>query len=171
MVTAVDAELYSAETTIQDKATLRTMMSQIKDKLFGNYGASSDLNMFEYGFSLDKSGFLSLNTTTFNTAVEDDFDNLKTLFIGTAANEGLGTQLKTFVDSLDGFDGLLTTYETNMTSRKESLQEELKKAEETLNNKYDQLADQFAAYGSIITQFEAQFSGLKLLIAQSQASN
>ena len=171
LVTAVDAELYSAETTIQDKATLRTMMSQIKDKLFGNYGASSDLNMFEYGFSLDKSGFLSLNTTTFNTAVEDDFDNLKTLFIGTAANEGLGTQLKTFVDSLDGFDGLLTTYETNMTSRKESLQEELKKAEETLNNKYDQLADQFAAYGSIITQFEAQFSGLKLLIAQSQASN
>ena len=57
-----------------------------------------------------------------------------------------------------------------MNSRKEALEEEKEKAEEDLDNKYSLLAQQFAAYGAIITQFESQFAGLKLMIEQSTAS-
>jgi flagellar hook-associated protein 2 len=142
-------------------------MSQIKETLFGNYGTDDDLNIFNFGFSTDKSGYLSLNSSTFDTALSDNYDDIKNLFVGLAEDEGLGTQLKTYVDALDGFDGLITAYEDNMTDREEALEAEKEKAVEALDTRYAAMAQQFADYGVIINQMEASFSGLKLLIDQS----
>ncbi len=170
LVALVEDELYSSASKIEDKSTLRTMMSGIKDKLFGSYGTSDDLNIFNFGFEINKSGLLSIDSEKLTSAVENNIDDLKSLFLGVAEDEGLGTQLKTYLDDLDSFDGLLTSYQSNMDSRKESLEEERNDAIEDLDNKYALLSQQFAAYGAIINQFEAQFSGLKLMIEQSTAS-
>lgn len=171
LVALVDIELYSTDSKVEDKATLRTMMDSIKSQLFGSYGENSDLNIFNFGFEVDRYGSLSLNTTTFNEKIEDDLDSLKSLFIGSAdeALRGLGTNLKEYVDSLDSFDGLLTSYENNITSRKQTLEEEKEEAIEALDSKYALMAQQFASYSAIITQFENSFSGLKLMIQQSTA--
>ena len=170
LVALVDEELYSSESNIEDKSTLRSMMSGIKDKLFGSYGTSDDLNIFNFGFEIDKNGLLSINSEELNGVIENNINDLKSLFLGVAEDEGLGTQLKTYLDSLDSFDGLLTSYESNMDSRKISLEEERDRAIKDLDSKYALLSQQFAAYGVIINQFEAQFSGLKLMIDQSTAS-
>lgn len=170
LVSLIDAELYSADSKIEDKSTLRSVMTAIKDNLFGNYGENSDLNIFNYGFGLDSSGYLSVDNTKITDAIENDYENFKKLLVGTAENEGLGTQLKTLVDSLDGFDGMLTAYENSMDTRQTSLEEQKEKAIESLDSKYDQLAAQFAAYGTIINQFEASFDSLKLFIAESSSS-
>lgn len=170
LVALVDAELFSAESTLDDKATMRSMMSSIKDKLFGSYGTADDKNLFVVGFEISKTGILSLDTSVFNAAMESDPDGMRELFIGVAEDEGMGTALKEYVDSLDGFDGLLTAYQDNMTTRKTSLEEDKTKAIESLDSKYALLAQQFAAYGNIINQFESSFSGLKLLIQQSTSS-
>jgi len=167
LVTMIDDELYSEESSIDDKSTLRTMMSDIKDRLFGNYGTEGDLSVFNYGFEVDRSGYMSLDTAKFTESIEDDFSGLKNLFIGVAEAEGLGTQLKTYLDDLDSFEGLLTKYEDTMNARKTNLEEERDKAVEDLDSRYSILADQFAAYGAIITQFEAQFSSLSMMIEQS----
>lgn len=168
LVDLVDGELYSAESKINDKSTLRTMMSQIKDMLFGTYGTSDDKNIFNFGFSVNETtGKLSLDSSTFNEAVTNDLASLKELFVGVAEKEGLGTQLKTYVDGLDSSDGLLTAYEDNMDVRKTALEEDKEAAVEDLDNKYKQMAQQFADYGVIINQMEQSFSGLKLLIQQS----
>jgi flagellar hook-associated protein 2 len=167
LVSLVEDELYSSDSKIEDKATLRSMMSDIKDKLFGSYDTDDSLNIFNFGFEIDKSGVLSLDSEKFNGFTETDIDSLKSLFVGVAEDRGLGTQLKEYVDSLDGFEGLLSTYQTNIDARKVSLEEEKEKAIESLDNKYSLLSQQFAAYGTIINQFEAQFAGLKLMIQQS----
>lgn len=173
LVSLVDEELYSSESNIDDKASLRSMMSSIKDKLFGSYGPDNDLNVFNFGFEIDKTGVLSLDSETFNKAIETDVESLKSLFVGVADEDGrgLGTQLKEYVDALDGFDGLLYTYQTNMDARKESLEEEKEKAIDTLDNKYSLLSTQFAAYNTLINEFETQFSSLLLMIEQSVASS
>lgn len=171
LVSLVDEELYSSESNIEDKASLRTMMSSIKDTLFGSYGTDDNLNIFNFGFEIDKSGILSLDSETFNEVVENDIDSLKSLFVGVAEDRGLGTQLKEYVDALDGFEGLLSTYQDNMNARKEALEEEKEKAIETLDSKYESLAAQFAAYNTIISEYETQFSGLQLMIEQSVASS
>ncbi|MDY0051839.1 MAG: flagellar filament capping protein FliD [Aliarcobacter sp.] len=169
LVTMID-DATDADSPISDKSGLRDILSQIKDKLFGSYGESNDKSFFNFGLELDKSGTLSLDTTIFNKAIEDDIDGLKDLFVGTAENEGLGTQLKSVFDEMSFTSGILSILEDSMTSREATLNEEKEKAEETLNSKYEQLSLQFASYGTIITQFESSFSGLKLLIEESTSS-
>jgi len=169
LVDLVDGEAFDSSSSIKDKSAIRSILTQIKDKLFGEYGPN-DKSLFNYGFEIDKAGKLSLDTKTFSTAISDDLEGLKELFVGTAANEGLGTQLKTVLDEMNFSDGVLTSYLATMDSREETLNKEKEKAEETLNNKYSQLANQFAAYGAIINQFEASFSGLKMMIQQSTTS-
>lgn len=171
LVTLVDNELYSAESPVSDKSSLRSMMEGIKSTLFDSYGENKDLNIFNFGINIDKSGYLSLDTEEFKDKLENNMDDLQSLFTGVAEHRGLGTQLKEYVDALDSFDGLLTKYEENIFSRRDSLEEEKTKAQETLDNKYSQLAQQFASYTAIITQFEAQFSGLKMMIQQSVSGN
>lgn len=171
LMTAIDDELYADDSSVEDKASLRNIQSQIKDFFFKDYGTTGDLNLFAYGLEIDKSGTLSLNATTFSTAVSEDFDNLKLLFIGVAESEGFGTQLKEFVDSLDGYDGLISTYEDGITTRQENLEAELEKAEEDLDNKYSALSEQFAECTALITKFNAQFASLEMMIQQSVTSS
>jgi flagellar hook-associated protein 2 len=170
-ISLIDTELDNAESPIQDKSALRLMKSNIKDILFDNYGTTTDKNLFNVGFSLDKSGFLSIDETEFNKAISDDFDSLKELFVGTADNKGLTTLLETYTNSLDSIDGILYQYDNSMTSRKTTLDEELADEIETLDDKYSLMAEEFAAYGSLIASMEAQFGSLKLMIDQSTASS
>ncbi len=169
LMNMVDKELYSADSSIEDKSTLRSMMSGIKDKLFSSYGTNKSLNIFNFGFEISKNGLLSIDSTKFNEAVKNNIDGLKSLFLGVAEKEGLGTQLKTYLDDLDSFSGLLTKYEDTMNNRKENLEKAKTKAIKSLDSKYALLSLQFAAYGIMINKFEAQFSSLKLMINQSMA--
>jgi flagellar hook-associated protein 2 len=169
LVTTID-DATGADSPISNRSGLREIVNQIKDKLFGTYGANSDKSIFNYGFELNKSGTLSIDETDFNKAIEEDMAGLKELFIGVAENEGLGTQLKAVVDEMNFSGGILSIYENNMTSRESTLEEDKTKAEEALDAKYEQLALQFSSYGAIINQMEASFSGLKLMIQQSTAS-
>ncbi len=170
LVTLVDAEVYNSDSIVGDKSSLRNVLDQLKDKLFGQYGAGDDKSIFNYGIDLDKTGKISLDTTKFNNAVENNLDDLKDMLVGTAAKEGLGTQLKSVIDEMKFSDGILSTYDDNLTKREKTLIQDKEKAETTLNNKYKDLSAQFAAYGSIISSFESSFSGLKLMIAESTKS-
>jgi len=172
LVDLVTNYTIGADSKIEDKATIRSIMSQIKDIIFGGtYGENNDKSVFNYGISLDKSGYLSLDSSVFNKAVAEDFNGLKSILVGAAENKGIGTKIKEYIDELDSFGGLLTSFGDNMTTRRTSLETEKKKAVEFLDSKYSQMASQFAAYTAIISQFENAFSGLKMMIAQSTSGN
>ena len=166
-------EATQADSEMYNKSGLKAIVEQIRGRLFDSYGANSDKSLFAigFGFDADLSGKLSFDATTFNEAVSNDIEGLKELFIGDAENEGFGTQLKALLDEMFFSSGAVSLFETSLNNRKETLNTDLEKAEETLNTKYDQLTAQFAAYASIITQFETAFGGLKMMIDQSIASN
>jgi flagellar hook-associated protein 2 len=171
LVDLVDAELYADDSPIEDLGSLRIMMNSIKNTLFGSYGTSDDKSIFNYGFSMDMTGYMSIDSTVFSNAITNDLDGLKELFVGVAEKEGLGTTLKSYLDNLDSYDGLLTTYGDTMADRKTKLEEEKTKAQELLDTKYSLMAQQFAAYTAIITQMEAAFGGMKMMIQQSTSGN
>jgi flagellar hook-associated protein 2 len=172
LVALVDKESQSSDSALGDKASIRSMLSQIKNKLFDSYGQTGDKkSVFNFGIELDKYGSLSLDSKKFNAAVQNDIAGLKDLFVGTADKKGFGTTLKETLDSMTFTGGALDTYEKAMLKRETTLNTEKDKAQTTLDNKYKQLALQFSAYGTIITQMESSFSGLKMLIQQSTASN
>lgn len=169
LVASVESEAQSATSSLADKSSIRSVVSQIKDKLFGLYGGDKK-SLFNFGVELDKYGSLSLNSTKFNKAVNEDISSLKDLFLGTAENKGFGTVLKENLDSMTFTGGLLDTYEKAMLKRETTLNEEKTKAEKALDTKYEQLALQFSTYGTIINQMESSFSGLKMMIEQSMSS-
>lgn len=171
LVELIGTEIDNADSAISDKSSLRSILSEIKNEVFGSYGAADDKSLFNYGFELDKSGKLSLDTTKFNDVLTNNPDELKELFVGTAAKEGFGTQLKATLDEMNFSGGLLDAYEKGIDSRNQTLEKEKEKAVKDLDDKYSQLANQFAAYTSIISQFESTFSGLKMMIQQSTSSN
>ncbi len=161
----------SAESEITDKASLRTIMQDVKNIIFGSsYGNGTD-SLFNYGIAFGENGYLSLDAAKFSDAVTNNFDDLKNLFIGSAENEGIGTQMKSYIDEVKGFDGLFTTMGDGISLRRDRLEEEKEKAIELIDRRYEQMAAQFAAYTGIITQFENSFGGLQMLIAQSVSSN
>lgn len=159
----------NADSKISNKSGLRDIVSQIKNKLFGMYGENSDKSVFNYGLELNKSGKISLDTAKFTKAVKEDLAGLKDLFIGKAEKEGLGTQIKSTIDQMKFTGGVMNVFDSSLKTRESTLTEDKTKAQEALDNKYKQLALQFASYGAIINNFESSFSGLKLLINQSTA--
>lgn len=168
LVDLISEYTISADSKIEDKATLRSIMNQIKEDMFGSL---NDKSIFNYGVDLDKTGHLTLNSATFNTAIIEDYDGVKSLLVGVAEDKGIGTKLKEYLDALDSFDGLLTSFGDSMSTKRSSLEEEKAKAVAFIDSKYSQLASQFAAYTAIISQFESAFSGLKMMIAQSTTSS
>ena len=171
LVALVDTEVLSADSALGDKSSIRSIINLVKDKLFGSYGTAGDKSIFNFGIELDQYGGLSLDSTKFNEAVQNDLAGLKDLFIGSAEKKGLGTTLKETIDDMSFTGGVLSTYETAMLTRETTLNESKEKAEDALNAKYEQLALQFASYGALINQMESSFSGLQLMISQSTASS
>ena len=92
------------------------------------------------------------------------------MFVGVAEKPGIATIMDETI-SISGIKKSLLDYDLNMLSREDKLKKELETAEKTIDARYQQLSLQFASYGAIINQMEASFSGLKMLIQQSTASN
>jgi len=171
LLTLVDTELYSADSAVSDTGTLKLIMDSIKDSLFGTYGANDDLSVFNYGFSLDsQTGEIVIDEEVLGEAIANNPDDIEAMFVGVAEKPGIGTRLKEYLDALDGYDGLMTNYGESMTEKKTELEEDKKIAQEALDEKYNQMALQFASYTAMITQMENSFSGMKLMIDQSTTS-
>ncbi len=164
----IENEIYSSESSIDNKGALRDILSNIKNELFGSGAGSSSI--FSFGFSLDeKNGNLLFNQKDFENATKNGTADLEALFAGTPDKKGIATSIDEVI-SISGVKKSLIDYEINMISREESLKKDKEAAEKTLESRYATMAQQFASYGVIINQMEASFSGLKMMIQQSVAS-
>ena len=169
LVALIETETLGSDSSLNDRSSIKGIVNQIKDKLFGSYGAAGDKSVFNFGIELDKFGGLSIDSKKFNEAVQKDMVGLKDLFIGSAEKKGLGTVLKETLDTMKFTGGVLNSYDAAMKTRETILNENKEKAEKSLDVKYQQLALQFSSYGALINQMESSFSGLKLMIQQSVA--
>ena len=164
----IENEIYSADASVDNKGALRDMLATIKNELFGT--GSGKQSIFDFGFSLDeKSGDIIFNKKDFEASIKNGTADLEALFAGTADKKGIATSMDELI-STNGVTKNLLDYEINMLEREERLKKDKEAAETTLDNKYSQMAQQFATYGVMINQMESSFSGLKMIISQSQAS-
>ena len=165
----IENEIYSADASVDNKGALRDMLATIKNELFGT--GSGDKSIFSFGFSLDeKSGDILFNQKDFEASIKNGTAELEALFAGTPDKKGIATSMDEAI-SVSGVTKNLLDYEINMLEREERLKKDKEAAETTLDNRYSVMAQQFASYGVMINQMESSFSGLKMLILQSQSSN
>lgn len=78
----IENEIYSSESSVDDKSVLRNMLGTIKNEFFGT--GSGDKSIFNFGFSLDeRSGDIIFNQKDFEASIKDGTKELEALFSGT----------------------------------------------------------------------------------------
>lgn len=104
---------------------------------------------YEAGFSFDKYGQLSIDTTTFNAALADDFDGLKSYFTDTY--QGFGDRMDKLIDSYAGVDGSIDGRTTSLNTQADGILDQISTMQVRLTN--------------IEARYRAQFSALDALVA------
>ena len=127
----IDKELYSADSSISDKAALRDVMSKVKSTLFGT--GNADATIFSYGFSFnEKNGDLKFDAKEFEKAAKIDKQAIQNLFVGVAEKPGIATVLDEAI-TISGVKKSLLDYDLNMLSRENTLKKDKETAEKTID--------------------------------------
>jgi len=133
-------------------------------------------SLMEYGISIDRQGVMSFDSSALDTKLQNDPQSVKTFFTGgTDANgnsvTGFFTTLDDKVKQYTGYGGLLSNYDDGLTKDAKQLSEAKKKAQASIDTRYEIMTKRFTAYDSIISRLNSQFSSLQQMInAQLNAS-
>ena len=162
--------IYDKNSNIENKSLLRDISNNLKNTLFG-HGNTTDQSIFNIGFSLnEKNGNLIFNEKEFEKAINENKSSIKDLFVGVPEKKGIATELDELISN-SGITKQLLDYDLTILTKQDKLNKEKEEALKTIENKYQLMATQFAAYGNIINQMEASFSGFKMLIESSNRKN
>ena len=146
MVSFIDETAESGSSSSYDLSTVaRKMRNYISNQFSGD---STFNSLASLGFETDyESGELSIDSSTLSDALEDDFDSVMTLFTGDGEEEGIFTQMFSYLDeqtdSIDGFYAIRKKSLNAKISRIEDsidrMEIRLEKREETLTAQYEAL--------------------------------
>src|SRR5574344_798798 len=162
--------IYDKSSNIENKSLLRDISNNLKNTLFRN-GNTTDQSIFNIGFSLnEKNGNLIFNEKEFEKAINENKSSIKDLFVGVPEKKGIATELDELISN-SGITKQLLDYDLTILTKQDKLSKEKEEALKTIENKYQLMATQFAAYGNIINQMETSFSGFKMLIESSNRKN
>jgi flagellar hook-associated protein 2 len=143
---------------------LRSLQNELRSRIGAQYAAGGSLTSLAaagIGFSID--GKLKVDESVFSTALDENADDLKKLFLGSGGVKGvfetLGDTLKTYTDAgalienaqdridaqITALDTRLATMEARLAVRRASLQQEMIAADMTIS----QLKNQAGSLSSI----------------------
>lgn len=142
---------------------------------------SKGYSLANYGIGLSRDGTMTFDKTVFTKKMDADPEGTEAFFSGkTTVNsvgsetytKGVFTSLSDLMTSYVGSSGTVTNLVTDTKSATTSLNEERAKAVKLLETRYETLTAKFAAYDSMISKLNSQFSALQQQIdAAANASN
>lgn len=142
--------------------------------------SNSSYSLPQYGISLDKKGVMTLDKAVFTAKFNSDPDGAEGFFSGksTISSTGVETYTKgvftSLNDLLKGYtssSGLMSNLTLASKAETTSLTEERTKQNKLLDARYATMQARFAAYDSMISKLNSQFSSLKQQIdAQANAN-
>ena len=166
----------NASGTFQGVSQVVTLKTTINRNLMtpDNQGRS----IADYGISLNSSGILEFDQEVYNAKLAEDPTSMEEFFRGYTDNttnedvDGYFTLLNsTMADYIEGDDSVLGLYKTQLATENTSLETKKTKATASLDSKYAIMAKKFAAYDSIISDLNTQFSTLNTIILQSYSTS
>lgn len=121
------------------------------------------------GLSIDRNGKLNLDETKLDTALQDNFDEVSTLFTAGTNNQsiystapgGIAGDAVKKIEKMLLSTGMIDTKTRNATSKIEDYKEELAKLEERMEKLLDRYMSQFSMMESIVGSSTSTREGLK----------
>ncbi|SFV74884.1 Flagellar hook-associated protein FliD [hydrothermal vent metagenome] len=161
---------FSGDSTINNlKRSLEDIVNSLGE------GAGS---MMDYGFDIDKDGVLSLDTTKMRAKLDENPSNVEAFLSGgdfvkedgtTVQVKGVFTQIANTVDEYTDYNGTLDRYATSIDNRISELRDREDATSKRLDEKYEIMKKQFAAYDAMINKLNSTSEMFKQMVAQANA--
>jgi flagellar hook-associated protein 2 len=143
------------------------------DTTLENYQSLVDL-----GLEVDENGSISIDYDAFKDKLEDDAEGIESLFRGydstyrgeTLFMEGIFTMIDSDLDALvEDDESTLQLYLDQLEDQDSDYDDEIAKAIEDLDSKYEIMQEKFASYDSMIADMQNSFAPLAQIIADSSS--
>ena len=123
----------------------------------------------DYGIEINRQGVMTFNKTTLEGKLESDQESVKKFF--TTTTDSSGKETVGFFNTLDDkvkqytkYGGLLSNFDSGLTKESHNLEDARKKAQDSIDTKYNIMTKQFIAYDSMINRVNSSFSSLQMMI-------
>lgn len=149
---------------------------------FNSIISSNDVNgnnLVKYGIYFNDDGTLKMDKEKFNSAFKEDPDAAVSFFRSATSTirgeetevDGVFTKLRTTMDKLiTGSNSTLKLLETSLVDEQKTLNEDKKKTQESIDTRYDMMAEKWSAYDQLIAKTQQQAQTVQNMI-QSMYSN
>ena len=143
-------------------SSIKSMKRAIQDMIYSVAGGVG--SMEDYGFTVDRDGKMSVDSTVFNAKLDENPTNVEAFFTGGDYTQTDGSVVALsgaftgFYDIANGYtktNGDLDNIKNSLTATISSLEESKISATERLDAKYAIMKKQFAAYDLMIKQFSS----------------
>ena len=162
--------------TLQGSSLAKSVSLALRNAVFSTVSGNSIGTLSAAGLALSKDGLLSLDQSTFDSAItKNGFEALKTL-VGTASSGGV---LKSITDKLGALQttsttgttsGVLADSITNLDSSLKAEDERIAAEQERIDNRTKDIQERMAAADALIAQMEQQVTYITNMFEAMQTS-
>ncbi len=137
-------------------------------------------NLVKYGIYFNEDGTLKMDKEKFNSAFKEDPDAAVSFFRSSTSIvrgaetevDGVFTKLRNTMDSLiTGSNATLKLLETSLTDEQKTLNEDKTKTQESIDSRYDAMAERWSAYDQMIAKINQQAQTVTNMIQSMYSSN
>jgi len=154
--------------TFQSSSEIKSLQSDMRRQLLTVDDQGRSIS--DYGVTINDAGLLEFDSSILDSKLSSDSADVEDFFNGTSDTEGYFTKYNNVLDSYINSDsGVLTLYSNQLTNSHTGLEDERAKNVARLDAKYDTMAKRFASYDAVISNLNAQFESLSMMINQSYA--
>lgn len=163
-LTAEGSEAELGGALADDTSLVRYLKSQIRTALFADSSTTSGSvsALRDLGVSIDKTGNLTLNETTYDAVVASSYDDVVMMLSANtsdqnlfgAESKGLSQDIATILEDFSDSTGVLTTRTSNAEGSLQDYKDELVKLEARMEGVYQRYLTQFSAMESLIASMD-----------------
>ena len=145
--------------------TLRQVSSSIRNLFSSEITSATGIfdSLSSIGITTTRDGNLEIDTAALDTAIENDFEDLDSLF---ASEGGFATQLRELIDDYTSSSGIITTREDTLNAQLGKIADERVNLDLRIESLQLRLTNQFATMDAIV----AQMNSTQSYIAQQFAN-
>lgn len=163
-LTAEGSEAELGGALADDTSLVRYLKSQIRTALFADSSTTSGSvsALRDLGVSIDKTGNLTLNETTYDAVVASSYDDVVMMLSANTSDQnlfgteskGLSQDIATILEDFSDSTGVLTTRTSNAEGSLQDYKDELVKLEARMEGVYQRYLTQFSAMESLIASMD-----------------
>jgi len=177
-LTKYDPDNKAATGIFQNESDIKNITSDISNLLFNSFAATTvtkqdrngsdydslvNLNASDFGFSMNKTGFLDFDQSKFDKMLSEKPDATEKFF--SDDNNGAFTKILNYVDKLtNGSNSTLELLNQQYKNDEKSFENTIDDTQKRIDSKYQTMAMKFASYDEMINSFNVQSQSLQQAI-------